>query len=123
MISVKKYEEGGETGECVPHVKHVVSWTSLNELGGEVGGTEGDERGGLDDAHLNATHRDCINDLVHILHLYILISDSLSVFECWKGDGNIQNTEGLIEGALGLRESLEESRILHSVISRACWLL
>ena len=40
----------------------------------------------------------------------------------WKGGGNIRDTEGLGEGALGLHErveGLEESRILPSVTSRA----
>ena len=37
--------------------------------------------------------------------------------------GTYGDAEGLIEGMLGFRESLKESRILHSVISGACLLL
>ena len=88
---------------------------------------KGDERGGLNDAHLNATQRDCFQrSCSHLTPLYILISE-IHFLSLNETDGREVRTygdaEGLIEGMLGFRESLKESRILHSVISGACLLL
>ena len=72
-----------ERGKCVPHAEHVVSWTSLGELGvvhlnrlqlgGEIGGTKiyGDKHDGRDDTQLDAIHRHCS----HLAPMYILISE------------------------------------------------
>ena len=77
-------------------------------------------------SQLDVTHRNCSSTPIMYTSCTYLYIDQYFTFSLNEGDGRevgkYGDTEGLGEGALGLHErveGLEESRILHSVTSRA----